>query len=255
VKKGDARLSLPAIDVPVNVVEWEIYMPDQVRIDRSDGNVIAASLFPVPSTGLANGAGSGSGIGSGVGPGMGGGLGGGLYRPGLAPVAPAASNEIVGRVVDPTGAAVPGVTVTMENGGRRQQVFTATDGSYVVSNLGPGAITITGELQGFQTARRTVAQAGQEVDLTLDLAAVNEAVTVTSAAPAVEKNARALKDDSKSQLKQVETPSANLQNLQRRASGVLPVRIDVPRAGTSHRFVRPLVIDEETTVTFHYRRR
>ena len=50
-------------------------------------------------------------------------------------------------------------------------------------------------------------------------------------------------------------PSANVQNLQRRASGVLPVRIEVPRAGTSHRFVKPLVIDEETVVTFRYKRR
>jgi hypothetical protein len=38
-------------------------------------------------------------------------------------------------------------------------------------------------------------------------------------------------------------------------AGVLPVRIDVPRAGTAFRFVRPLVLDEATTVTFKYRRR
>jgi len=36
---------------------------------------------------------------------------------------------------------------------------------------------------------------------------------------------------------------------------VLPVRIDVPRAGSSYRFVKPLVIDEETLVSFRYRRR
>jgi hypothetical protein len=52
-----------------------------------------------------------------------------------------------------------------------------------------------------------------------------------------------------------EVPSVNVQNLQRRASGVLPVRMEVPRAGTSHRFVKPLVIDEETRVTFRYKRR
>jgi len=52
-----------------------------------------------------------------------------------------------------------------------------------------------------------------------------------------------------------EAPSANVQNLQRRASGVLPVRMEVPRAGTSHRFVKPLVIDEETLVTFRYKKR
>jgi len=50
-------------------------------------------------------------------------------------------------------------------------------------------------------------------------------------------------------------PSQNVQNLQRRAAGVLPVRMDIPRAGTSHRFVKPLVIDEETLVSFRYKRR
>jgi hypothetical protein len=46
-----------------------------------------------------------------------------------------------------------------------------------------------------------------------------------------------------------------VQNLQRRASGVLPVRMEVPRAGTSHRFLKPLVIDEATVVSFRYKRR
>ena len=47
--------------------------------------------------------------------------------------------------------------------------------------------------------------------------------------------------------------SANVTNLQQRVSGVLPVRIDVPRAGNSYHFVRPLVLDEETKVSFTYK--
>ena len=50
-------------------------------------------------------------------------------------------------------------------------------------------------------------------------------------------------------------PSQNVINLQRRTSGVLPIRIDVPRAGTSHQFVKPLVVDQETVVTLRYKRR
>jgi hypothetical protein len=57
------------------------------------------------------------------------------------------------------------------------------------------------------------------------------------------------------QFRQQNEPSANVQNLQRRAAGILPVRIDVPRAGRSHVFVRPVVIDEDTTVAFRYRAR
>jgi hypothetical protein len=51
------------------------------------------------------------------------------------------------------------------------------------------------------------------------------------------------------------TASANVVNLQKRVAGVLPVAIDVPRAGTSFSFVRPLVLDEETKVTFSYKSR
>jgi hypothetical protein len=47
--------------------------------------------------------------------------------------------------------------------------------------------------------------------------------------------------------------SANVMNLQHRVAGVLPVAIEVPRTGTSFQFVRPLVLDEETRVTFSYK--
>jgi hypothetical protein len=49
------------------------------------------------------------------------------------------------------------------------------------------------------------------------------------------------------------TPSSNVMNLQRRVAGVLPVAVDVPRSGTAFHFVRPLVVDEETKVTFGYK--
>jgi hypothetical protein len=47
--------------------------------------------------------------------------------------------------------------------------------------------------------------------------------------------------------------SQNVTNLQRRVAGILPVAIEIPRSGTSYRFVRPLVLDEETRVTFMYK--
>ena len=50
-------------------------------------------------------------------------------------------------------------------------------------------------------------------------------------------------------------PSQNVIDLQRRAAGVLPIRVDVPRAGSSHQFVKPLVVDQQPTVTFRYKRR
>ena len=42
----------------------------------------------------------------------------------------------------------------------------------------------------------------------------------------------------------------NVLDLQKRVVGVLPIAINIPRAGNSYRFVRPLVVDEETRLTF-----
>jgi hypothetical protein len=47
--------------------------------------------------------------------------------------------------------------------------------------------------------------------------------------------------------------SSNVVNFQQRVAGVLPIRVDVPHAGNSYRFFRPLVLDEETKVTFTYK--
>ena len=43
----------------------------------------------------------------------------------------------------------------------------------------------------------------------------------------------------------MEPPSQNVVNLQARAAGVLPIRVDVPRAGVSHQFIKPLVVGTE----------
>jgi hypothetical protein len=50
-------------------------------------------------------------------------------------------------------------------------------------------------------------------------------------------------------------PSQNVINLQQRAAGVLPIPVDVPRAGTSHQFVKPLVVDQEAVVMLRYKRK
>ena len=52
-----------------------------------------------------------------------------------------------------------------------------------------------------------------------------------------------------------QTASANVADLQKKVAGVLPIAVSVPHAGSSYRFVRPLVIDEETRLTFSYRSR
>ena len=96
---------------------------------------------------------------------------------------------IRGTVLDPTGAAVPGATVTVTNTGTGADTVTSTSGSglYNVAQLVPGTYVVSVELTGF---KRAVAD-GVEVnvgavvglDFTLELGAVAESVEVTAAAP------------------------------------------------------------------------
>ena len=109
---------------------------------------------------------------------------------------------------------------------------------------------MTAQLAGFAPSRRSFLfdQRPRQLDFTMSLGGAAETVTVAAESPAV------LGSKSRADEKQVE-PSQNVINLQRRTAGVLPVRVDVPRAGTSHQFVKPLVVDQEAKVTFRYKRR
>jgi hypothetical protein len=259
LKKGDARMTLPKMDVPIDVVEWELFVPEQFKVDHFDGNLIDATLLPVAisQAGTVMG-GSVSGV------------AGGVYQPAARLLVTPQSGQIAGVVVDPNGSVIPGAQVTVVNGNYRQTLTTDANGNYLASNVPSGSVTITTELSGFKQTRRTVqfAQTGQRVDSTLQLGPMNETVTVVGQTPLVETKSSARSttlqvaesstpppEAQKQKKDENEAPSLNIQNLQRRASGVLPVRIDVPRAGTAHRFVKPLVVDEETAVTFRYKRR
>ena len=240
-KKGDMQMVLPRMDVPVNVLEWELFIPDRYRVDRFDGNMLAAGLFEQTTT-IAKG----------------------------SPPLPmtATTGQIVGRVVDPTGAVIPGATVTVVGGGQRQQVVTDASGTYALSGLPSGPLVVESQMSGFTTVRRSLVfdQRPRQLDMTMRVGALNETVTVTADAPVIDtstsqrtytrktENGEQAPTEAKARQTQ-STPSINVQNLQRRASGVLPVRMDVPRAGTSHRFMKPLVIDEATVVSFRYKRR
>ena len=246
VKKGDMRMMLPKMDLPVNVVEWELFVPDQYRADRFNGNVLDADLIQGLTDVDSVTSGSGAGMGRGL------------------PAAPlvAGPGQIVGRIVDQTGSTLPGVTVVAEGSRQRQSAVTDGNGVFMLSGIPSGPVTVTGELQGFANIRRSLIfdQRPRQVDFVMQVGAATETVTVSAEAPVLtpgEWTYRAASEDERASTRQraQNEPSANVQNLQRRASGVLPVRIEVPRAGTSHRFIKPLVVDEETVVTFRYKRR
>lgn len=250
LKKGDMRMALAKMDVPVNVLEWELFVPDQFRADRFDGNMIAAASLSAIGTGYGEGRGGGSGRGS----------GGRAYHPLASPMTPLPLPErgqLNGRLVDPEGGVLPGVTIVVEGAGQRQEATTASDGSYLVTGIPSGSINVTAQLQGFVTQRRVVSfdQRGQQLNFVMPLSALEETVAVMAESPTVNTSTSRVDQASRDARAAAQAPSANVQNLQRRAAGVLPVRMEVPRSGTSHRFVRPLVIDEDALVTFRYKRR
>jgi len=90
----------------------------------------------------------------------------------------------------------------------------------------------------------------------MSLASVNETVVVEvqAATPGFENSTSQIEKQAKKRMQEQErAASANVANLQQRVAGVLPVAVDVPRAGNSYRFVRPLVLGEETKLTFTYK--
>jgi hypothetical protein len=234
-RKGEQQMTLPKMDIPIGLVEWEVFVPDRFSVSRFGGNMITGDYISVTSPGgdMIQPIGAGSSPTFDFSP-----AAKGAPAPGAAP------GEIVGRITDRTGGALPGVTVTVNSRQGAQTVVTDNEGRYRASNVGSGQVELSAELDGFGTSRQTFDfnQQPRQVDFVMGVASLQETVTVRAEPPTVNTS-------------QTFTPSVNVQNLQRRAAGVLPVRVDVPRAGSSLRFVKPLVVDQEAMVTFRYKRR
>jgi hypothetical protein len=245
-KKGGAELSLPNMDIPISLLSWEIFLPEQYKVKDFGGDVIAANLVPPAfradtvayqfeenrEAGLASNVSMGT----------------------LLP------GQLGGVVADPSGAVLSNARVTVTQSGTGFSMTTMTDqqGRWVVSNLPTGPIKIKAESPGFKTNVRDAiydASRPSTYSFALGLGAATETVEVTAAAPALNGRDYSELEQLKKNAPQQNTASVNVMNLQRRVAGVLPVAIEVPRAGTSFSFVRPLVLDEETKVTFSYKSR
>lgn len=102
---------------------------------------------------------------------------------------------IFGRVLDPTGSAVVGAQVTVTNVDTRATVRLATNdtGYYEAPLLVPGNYQVVSEASGFkQTIRKGITlpiSTRAQIDISLEIGAVSESVSVTSEAPLLETNA------------------------------------------------------------------
>jgi hypothetical protein len=167
--------------------------------------------------------------------------------------------QIGGVIVDSQGALVPGAEVTVSNTQTGTSLTTRSDdeGHWRIVGMQPGATQVAITASGFKKIVYDVdLQATKPVRLgtTLEVASISETVTVT--AGVAEINSRQIEDTiKKNRAVHLNTASQNVFNLQRRVAGILPVAVEVPRSGKSYRFVRPLVMEEETRITFQYKAR
>src|ERR1700675_2968298 len=98
-----------------------------------------------------------------------------------------------GTVLDPNGAVVPGVVVTIENTGTgvvERTLTTDETGGYAADALSPGSYTISAKKAGFSTQIHKIdVQVGRVVvvDIRLSLGSLEQNITVSSAAPIVDR--------------------------------------------------------------------
>src|SRR5437867_3361859 len=100
--------------------------------------------------------------------------------------------RILGTVTDPTGAVIPGATVSIidKDRGLARTLTTGEAGLYNAPNLIPGTYTVRAELPGFKRLDRenVAVEVGSEirVDLTIEPGQQGETVTVSEAIPLVD---------------------------------------------------------------------
>src|SRR6185295_11496421 len=102
------------------------------------------------------------------------------------------SGEISGTVVDTSGLAVPGVSITLTNPATNvvRSVQTNESGLYVIAAIPPGTYDVKAELSGFGTVERKsiVVQVGSanRIAFTLQVGTLSETVEVTAGSPLIQ---------------------------------------------------------------------
>ena len=246
-KRGNYQMGLPKLDIPINLLTWEIFLPDRLEVRQFAGNALSAELFPAAAQNVLDDITEGVDESSNI----------VWNRNDLTTLLP---GQVGGIIVDPNGAVVPGamVTVTNTQTGVTRGTRADGDGRWLLDGVDPGAVRVNVTSPGFRNVQQDLelsASKATRMGTTLQVDGVAETVTVTSGVVDERENRRIEEKARTNQMALLNMPSQNVVNLQRRVAGVLPVRIDVPKSGKSYRFVRPLVLDEQTSVSFQYRAR
>lgn len=243
-KSGSYDMGLPRLDIPINLLTWEVALPERLQVKQFGGNAFAADLFPVAAQNFIIDGTDKEEVNTSM-----------WTRNDLSSLE---AGQIGGIIVDPSGAVVPGVQVTVNtHSGTSLNTTSDSEGRWVIGGLPSGPVNVGMSASGFMRTQQDFnydSSRPVRMGTTLQVTAVTETVTVTAGVGELEKENRRIEDMvQQSRDAVVNTPSQNVFNLQRRVAGILPVRIEVPRSGRSYHFVRPLVMDEETRITFQYK--
>ena len=250
-KSGTYDMGLPKLDIPINLLTWEVSLPERLEVKQFGGNALAAEYYPAAAQDLIAAAKIDDFDG----------LDANLVVQNEIDISNLQPGQVGGIITDPTGAVVAGANVTVVNKqtGATLSTRSDSDGRWVLTNALPGPTTVSVDLPGFKRTQHEmnlVALQPGLVGTQLEVGGASEAVNVTSNAlnSLTVDGVRKFEDQiRKSRAEQLSTPSANVTNLQRRVAGILPVQINVPKSGRSYRFVRALVLDEETRISFNYK--
>ena len=245
-KSGTYDMGLPSLDIPINLLTWEVALPERLQVKQFGGNAFAAELFPMAAQNyLIDGVEDSGETNTAI-----------WTRTDLSSLE---AGQMGGIIVDPNGAVVAGAEVTVNTqSGTNFNATSDSEGRWMIIGITPGPVNVTISATGFKRTQHDFNYDNSRpvrMGTTLEVAAIAETVTVTASGvdSLVKESKRIEQNLLESKEAQITTPSQNVFNLQRRVAGILPVRIEVPRGGRSYRFVRPLVMDEETRITFQYK--
>jgi hypothetical protein len=247
-KTGSYDMGLPRLDVPINVLTWEVSLPERLDVKQFGGNALSADVFPAAAQSFLADEDDLTEVDNRI-----------WTRNDLSSLEP---GEIGGIVVDVVGAVVSGAEVTVTTPtGSSLTTNTDSEGRWVIAGLPPGPVKVRIAASGFQPTNQDFYYNGSRavrMGTTLQVGTVNSTVTVTDTSlDGIDRENRRIEDMVRKNRPgagdTAGAPSQNVMNLQRRVAGILPVRIEVPRSGRSYRFVRPRVLGEETRITFQYK--
>jgi hypothetical protein len=169
-KKGGSDLSLPKMDVPINLLQWEVFLPERYKVKDFGGDAIAANLLPPASTDVSGAEGPIDGTGD-------------QYFVKKIEFGSLLPGQLGGIIVDPSGAVVPNarVTITHLDTGTTRNVATDSSGRWIVSNLPSGRVKIDVNSQGFRRLTSQINYDGSRpapFNSTLNVGSVSETITV-----------------------------------------------------------------------------